>query len=138
MCIKTKLTVFFDDPFWVGVYERTFNEKLEVSRIVFGTESKDYEVYEFLLKNWSNLKFSPPVYAENSVKKKLNPKRIQKQISAQLSEREIGTKAQQALKLQHTEGKMKRAEINRQKKEFEEQRKYELRQQKKKQKHKGR
>ena len=138
MCIKLKLTVFFDHPFWVGVYERVENDCMEVSRIVFGTEPKNNEVYEFLLQNWSNLRFSPPVEIENVVEKKINPKRIQRQINHQLSQIGIGTKAQQAIKLQHEEQKKEGRQISKQKREADEQRKFDLRQEKKKEKHKGR
>ena len=30
-----KLTVYFDDPFWVGVFERIEDEKLSVCKITF-------------------------------------------------------------------------------------------------------
>ena len=42
-----KLTVFFEDPFWVGIFERVESGKLSVCRVVFGSEPKDYEVWEF-------------------------------------------------------------------------------------------
>jgi hypothetical protein len=54
-----KLTVYFDDPFWVGVFERIEDEKLSVCKITFGAEPKDYEILEFVLKYYSQLKFSP-------------------------------------------------------------------------------
>lgn len=50
----------------------------------------------------------------------------------------IGTKAQQALKLQHEENKEKRKSFTKEKREEEEQRKFALRQQKRKEKHRGR
>ena len=39
-----QLTVFFEDPFWVGVFERTISGRLSVSKVTFGAEPKDYEV----------------------------------------------------------------------------------------------
>ena len=45
-----KLTVYFDAPFWVGVFERIEDEKLSVCKITFGAEPKDYEILEFVLK----------------------------------------------------------------------------------------
>ena len=137
MCVKSKLTVFFDDPFWVAIYERVENDQMEVSRIVFGTEPKDYEIYEFMGQNWSNLSFSRPIAVEEVIERKINPKRIQRQINNQLSQKGVGTKAQQALKLQHEEGKKERRQNNKQRSEAEEQRKFEMRQEKKKEKHKG-
>ena len=55
----SKLTVMFEEPFWIGIYERMHHGKYEVCKITFGAEPKDYEVYDFLLKNWSRLRFSP-------------------------------------------------------------------------------
>ena len=45
-----KLTVFFEEPFWVGIFERIEDDKLSVAKVTFGAEPKDYEVYQFLLK----------------------------------------------------------------------------------------
>lgn len=70
-----KLTVYFDDPFWVGVFERIEDEKLSVCKITFGAEPKDYEILEFVLKYYSQLKFSPAV--DVTVRKETtNPKRM--------------------------------------------------------------
>ena len=56
-----KLTVYFESPFWVGVFERIENGKLSVCKVTFGSEPKDYEVWEYVLKNYYQLKFSPAV-----------------------------------------------------------------------------
>ena len=40
---SAKLTVFFEEPFWVGVFERISDEKLSVCKVTFGAEPKDYE-----------------------------------------------------------------------------------------------
>ena len=73
---QSSLTILFEAPFWIGLYERTDNGKYEVCKITFGSEPKDYEVYEFLLKNWHKLKFSPPIQAEVAMERKINPKRM--------------------------------------------------------------
>ena len=56
-----KLTVFFEEPFWVGVFERIENGKLSVSKVTFGAEPKDYKIYEFVLKNYNGLRISPAI-----------------------------------------------------------------------------
>ena len=61
---QSSLTILFEAPFWIGLYERIDNGKYEVCKITFGAEPKDYEIYEFLLKNWGRLRFSPPIKAE--------------------------------------------------------------------------
>lgn len=136
--IESKLTVFFEEPFWVGVYERMSDGKLEVCKITFGSEPKDHEVYEFILKNWSSLRFSPPVKASESHAVKTNPKRIQREIQKQLGVSGVGTKAQEALKLQHEVNKTQRLEKSKQQKDAEKQIQFELRQQKRKEKQRGR
>ena len=44
--VSGKLTVFFEDPFGVGVFERIEDGRLSVAKVTFGTEPKDYEVQE--------------------------------------------------------------------------------------------
>ena len=136
--VKSQFTVLFEAPFWVGVYERISDGKLEVCKITFGSEPKDYEVYEFLLKNWNTLQFSPPTKVDIKRDVKINPKRMQRKIKKQLGMQGIGTKSQQALKLQHEENKIIRRKKSREQKEAEKQFQFELRQQKKKAKHRGR
>jgi len=132
-----KLSVFFDEPFWVGVFERIEDGKLSVAKVTFGAEPKGYEVYDFVLKHYYNLQFSPAVEVAVA-EKHINPKRMQREIKKQMSNTGIGTKSQQALKLQHEQYKTERKKKNREQKQAEEQRLFELRQQKKKEKHRGR
>ena len=131
-----KLTVFFEEPFWVGVFERIEDGRLSVAKVTFGAEPKDYEVQEYIKKYYFSLKFSPAV--ETVVKDmKRNTKRMQREAKRQTIETGIGTKSQQALKLQQEQNKQERKERSRKKKEAEEQRMFELKQQKKREKHKG-
>ena len=132
-----KLTVFFEGPFWVGVFERVEDGKLSVCRVVFGSEPRDYEVWEFVLKNYYSLKFSPaaPVAVRDG---KVNPKRRQREAGKQTMQAGIGTKSQQALQLQREERKTERRQAGREQKEAEKQRMFELKQQKRKEKHRGR
>lgn len=132
-----KLTVYFEEPFWVGVFERTEDGKQSAAKVTFGAEPKDYEVYDFLLKHYTSLRFSPAVAA--AVKKDLkNPKRIRRQIQKQLTSKGIGTKSQQALKLQQEHNKQERKKQVKAKRSYEAKRQFEQKQQKKKEKHKGR
>lgn len=61
---QLRLTVFFDEPFWVGVFERLDGDTLSVCKVTFGAEPKDYEVWEFVLKHFSKLNFSPAIEAK--------------------------------------------------------------------------
>ena len=130
--VNGKLTVFFEEPFWVGIFERIEDGKLSVAKVTFGAEPKDCEVKEYIQKWYFSLKFSPVV--ENVVKDiKRNPKRMQREVKKQMLEIGIGTKSQQALE----QNKQERKEKSRKRKEAEEQRMFELKQRKKREKHKG-
>ena len=134
--VSGKLTVFFEDPFWVGVFERIENGRLSVAKVTFGAEPKDYEVQEYIQKYYSGLKFSPAV--DTVVKDgKRSPKRLQREAKKQMLEIGIGTKSQQALKLQQEQNKQERKVRSREKREADELRMFELKQQKKREKHKG-
>lgn len=69
--------------------------------------------------------------------RKINPKRMRRKINSQLQDRGVGTKAQQALKLQYEQAKSERKAQSREQREAEKQRQYALRQEKKKAKHRG-
>ena len=49
--VISKRTVFFEDPFWIGVFERIEDGKLSVAKVTYGAEPKDYEEQEYILKN---------------------------------------------------------------------------------------
>ena len=134
--VSGKLTIYFEDPFWVGVFERTINRKLSVSKVTFGVEPKDYDVLEFINRNYYHLQFSPAV--ETVVKDtKKNPKRAQRDAKKQTLEMGIGTKSQQALKLQQEQNKQERKVRSREERDAKRQRLFELKQMKKKEKNRG-
>ena len=104
-----RLTVYFEDPFWVGVFEKIENGKLSAAKVTFGAEPKDYEVQEFINKHYYHLQFSPAIKTDVKDVKK-NPKRAQRDAKKQTLENGIGTKSQQALKLQQEQNKLVRKE----------------------------
>lgn len=134
--VKGKLTVFFEDPFWVGIFERIEDGKLSAAKVTFGAEPKDYEVQEYIQKYYFRLQFSPAV-ATVVKEAKRNPKRMQRDAKRQMQETGIGTKSQQALKLQQEQNKQERKLRSREKKEADDLRMFALKQQKKKEKHRG-
>lgn len=134
--VNGKLTVYFEEPFWVGVFERIEDGKLSVAKVTFGAEPKDYEVQEYIQKHYASLKFSPAV--DTVIRDiKRNPKRMQREAIRQMQKTGIGTKSQQALKLQQEQYKQERKIRSKEKKEAEELRMFEMKQQKKREKHKG-
>jgi len=130
------LTVYFDEPFWVGVFERTEDGRLSVCKVTFGAEPKDYEVWAFVLEHYHQLTFSPAVEADTRQAAD-NPKRRQRNAGKQMARTGVGTKSQQALQMQLEQNKQERRAKSREEKLAEAERLFALKQQKKREKHKG-
>ena len=133
----SSLTILFEAPFWIGLFERTDQEGLHVCKVTFGAEPTDKEVLGFVDKNWHRLQFSQGVKAASSLENKKNPKRQLREAKKQMRSLGIGTKSQQALKLQQEQNKTERKKQSKAEREAEKQRQFDLRQVKKKEKHKG-
>lgn len=135
--VSCRLTVFFEEPFWIGIFERRLEGMLSVCKVTFGAEPKEYEVYEFILKMYNRLGFSPAVESQEK-EVSSNPKRVQREVHRQVQNIGIGTKSQQALNLQREQQKTQRRAISKELRDAEKQRQFERRQKKKKEKHRGR
>ena len=130
------LTVWFEEPFWVGVFERTDGSRLSAAKVVFGAEPKDYEVYAYVLRHYDELAFSPTV--EVAVKAAIrSPKRQLRDVKKQLAYRGAGTRSQQALSMQREQGKAERTARSRLARETKAQRRFAMKQRKRKDKHRG-
>lgn len=132
-----KLTVFFEGPFWVGVYERHEDGKISACKITFGAEPRDAEVWQMILCGFHRLHFPPGVADAGLPMRTPSPKRAQRLARQEQLRTGIGTKAQQALALQREAGKEARRKRSRREKEQEQQRQFELRQEKRREKHRG-
>ena len=131
------LTVLFEDPFWVGVFEMTDEEGLHVCKVTFGAEPTWQEIIEFVEKNWHKLKYSEGIETRSTLEIKKSPKRQLREARKQMVSQGIGTKSQQALKMQQERNKVERKQLSKAEREAERQRKFDLRQAKMKEKHRG-
>ena len=75
-----KLTVFLEEPFWVGMFEREDETGLWVSRVVFGAEPTDVELYEYIQREYKSLDFSKPIKSQVKIVRKKNFKRMQREV----------------------------------------------------------
>ena len=135
--ITDKLTVFFENHFWVGIFESVEENNLVVCKVVFGAEPKVSEIYELILNDFNNLQFSAKVEIKPKAEHS-NPKRKQREIKKEANQLKVSTKSQLALQKQREEIKLERKMVNKEKKNLEKQRKFEMKQNRHKQKHKGR
>ena len=88
--MKASLTVYFEDPFWVGVFERIEDGKLSVCKVTFGAEPKDYDVLDFVLHHYYELAFSTAIEIETRQAAD-NPKRRKRNARKHLENTGIGT-----------------------------------------------
>lgn len=135
-CGYARLTVWFADPFWVGVYEREAEGRLEVCRHTFGAEPKDGEVWQWLLSAWRGLDFSPAVEAPRRPSGRENPKRVRRQARTVQRKPAPARRPSQALQLQRRRAGRNGAR-HRQRDAAEEERRFRIRQEKKKEKRRG-
>lgn len=134
--VTSSLMVYFEDPFWVGMFSRTEDGKESFCKVTFGAEPKDNEILAFILKRYGRLSFSVGTPREAKPLAK-NPKRRQRQVQKQLQAPQKGTKAQRALQEDLSNKKKTRQKLRKTREQAQKQHLFELKQQKKKAKHKG-
>ena len=133
--ISMTLTVYFEEGFWHGVFEREHAQSYRACRVTFGAEPSTQELLDFLNRYYHRLQFSPSIRVKEKTKS-ISPKRLQRQAKKeQIASR--SSKSQEALQLQFEEQKKITQVKRKQQKELAKQRKFELKQQKRLEKHKG-
>jgi hypothetical protein len=142
MCDTIGITVLFEEPFWVALIEKSGNGSYAVARVVIGTsEPTGATLIEFFDRlDVETLHFSRPVEEEGAIRRKEHSfkKQLHKNNECQSGEyRHTYTKAQAMLKQQQSELKTERKHSSRLEKEKIEQLKFEMKQQKKKEKQRG-
>ena len=138
MCVfKSTLTVCFDPPFWVALYQREGPGGFQVCRVVFGREPRDQEVLDYFLARFRALEFSPAAAGAAAPDRAVSPKRARREARKAVRPAGVGTKSQQALQLQRERRKQERDVISRERREAERERKLALRQEKRREKHRG-
>lgn len=139
---SSTLTVLHDGQFWVGICEHVEAGRYGACRVMFGaTEPTDTEIQEFVLRRWAGLDFALVLDdadgARPAILAHANPKRRQREAHKQVEQAGIGTKAQQAMNAAYEARKDERKATARARQE-ESERRFALKQQKRKQKHRGR
>ena len=134
--MRASLTVYFEEPFWIGVFERIEDGKLSACKVTFGAEPKDYEVWNHVLHHYYALVFSPVIEMETRQTAD-SSKRRSRNARKCLDYTGIGTKSQQALQKQREEMKRERRLNSRAERDAEARSRFEMKQAKKKEKRRG-
>ena len=105
------LTVYFEDPFWVGVVERCEGERIQAARHLFGAEPLPGEVLEFVQRRLLALldQATPAAVAGVAAAGPRNPKRAAREAARALASRGGSTQAHEAMRLQIEQNKCERA-----------------------------
>jgi hypothetical protein len=137
------VTVMFDPPFWIILFESVEKGKYSVAREVIGTsEPTSAEIILFFDRlDFKKVRYTTPVEGEKAQSNKINFKKMQKKAkkaTEQSDYKHIYSKAHEELKKQQEQNQQERKSINRERRDEEKEQKFELKQQKKKQKLRGR
>jgi hypothetical protein len=131
-------TIFFEDPFWVGVLESEDEGVLTVARYVFGAEPSNAELRFFMLYRFADMPRSSSPSGELGGRSESlrNPKRALR-AAAREAKRSVSTKAQAALSAAISELKTERKVSSRKERLAEAERRFELRSEKRKRRRAG-
>ncbi len=136
--MKGSLTVYYEDPFWVGLFEETDDDALyKCCRVVFGEEPTGPELFDFIRKRYSQLSFTSVPLEEAEERKKTNPKRLAREINRQMNEFPRLNKAYEVIRLGYEQKKDLLRKADRERREIEEEKDFRLRCEKRKKKHRG-
>jgi hypothetical protein len=129
-------TVFFEDPFWVGILESEAEGRLEVARHVFGAEPSNAELLGFMLNRFADLPRAVSRDRADPGRGPVNPKRAVREARRELA-RPVSTKAQEALSAARSELKDERKASSAERRRELEARRFELRSEKRKRRRAG-
>lgn len=135
-----KATIFFDKRFWVGTFERTDKEGYSVARHIFGAEPSDPEIHEFVLNHYHELKFGEAKKITIQIQR-MNPKRVQREVRREMARIKETTRpsslAQDYMREEIEKKKKEKKTITSAEKQAHKENQFALKQEKKKEKHRG-
>ena len=135
--MEGQLTIFFENRFGSGCSSVRTRRDRAAPCVVFGAEPTDVELYEYIRREYASLDFSKPIANQVKIVRKKRLSACSAVSRKTVYAEGIGTKAQQAIKLQTELNKTERQVKSREQQEAEKALKFKLKQEKKKEKHRG-
>lgn len=118
MANTSQLTVFFEESFYRGVFERTVAGRYQVAKVTFGTqESTTNRIQQLINCRWSALRWTTGTPAAQSDQTSHNAKKRQRRAQQAIHQHGSSLQAGVALKLEHKQNladKKKRRKAQRQ------------------------
>jgi Skp family chaperone for outer membrane proteins len=93
--MEGRFTLLFEDPFWVGYFERQDENGIQVAKFTFGAEPTSAELLAFIHRDFPRLLFSAPQQQSPAAVLEGNFKRRQREIRKQMSAPAASTRAQE-------------------------------------------
>ncbi|MBX3086451.1 MAG: YjdF family protein [Anaerolineae bacterium] len=136
----SRLTILFDAPYWIGLVELEDEGVLYAARHIFGAEPSDQEVYEFVLREVTQLlaSLTTGISLDMAPQRPLNFKRMQRETKRAILNAEITSKAHEAMRVQLEQHKQERQIISREEREVIHTHKRAVAEMKAKARHRGR
>ncbi len=135
-----QLTLRFENPFYVGILEQERDGMLFAARHVFGAEPSNEVVYAWVLAEAGALcqRMTAGVALDAAdAPRRINPKRLQREIRRALEAPATSTKAQEALRLQLEANKQTRQDDRQANHAADQDRRWRLHREKTRQKRRG-
>lgn len=96
-----KLTIFFNGQHWEGVVELAADDRFQAGRHIFGSEPQAADILEFVVNNQVLqvlAQSTAAIGSSTAVLKRVNPKRMARQVSKEMEMRGGPTMAQEVIK----------------------------------------
>jgi len=136
-----KATLFFENRFWVGAFERTDTQGYAIARHIFGAEPSDSEVHEFILNHYHELKFGELKKEVTIQIHRMNPKRVQREVRREMEKMKETAKpstlAQDYMREEIEKNKKAKKSISSAEKQARKEEQFAVKQMKKKEKQRG-
>jgi hypothetical protein len=109
--MEGRFTLLFEDPFWVGYFERQDESGIQAAKHTFGAEPTSAELLAFIQRDFPRLTFSAPQQQPPAAALEVNFKRRQREIRKQMAAPAASTRAQEIYKqeLQRSLGELKKS-----------------------------
>lgn len=133
-----KLSIFHDGQLFIGLVEYKREDSLKISKHVFGQEPSDQKILEFISEELEHLIDSTHTrITTNEPVKRVNPKRLQREVAKEQKKQKFSTMAQEAIKKEQQINKKIRKEQKKVSRDQLKDYKRSIKKLKSKEKHKG-
>lgn len=131
-------TVTFENPYWVGVFERFDERGYSAAKIIFGAEPNAEIIHMTILYEYRRLVFSSPTLERLPQTQHVNYKRRQRELSRLLEQKDgITQDASDALNVERKRAAMERKQQAKAAQAVDQAHKFQMQQDRKKEKKKG-